>query len=85
MPSPWWWREFVANFKSKSMSAQRVERVEFEEAFDSICIDLVSAKVGGQVLSCSDEWFAKASNLIAAKPPISKPGEFTFEGAWYDG
>ena len=36
-------------------------------------------------MSFSDEWFADADNLTTKTPPISKPGTFTYKGAWYDG
>jgi allantoicase len=47
--------------------------------------DLISASLGSKVLSFSDEWFAAASNLITATPPIRRPGHFVHSGAWYDG
>jgi allantoicase len=47
--------------------------------------DLISAPLGSKVLSCSDEWFADASNLLTPTPPIRKIGVFTHAGAWYDG
>ena len=48
-------------------------------------IDLVSAALGGQILSFSDQWFADASNLLTPTPPIRAPGKMVFTGAWYDG
>ena len=33
----------------------------------------------------SDEFFAKASNLIAPNAPIHKPNTYVATGAWYDG
>jgi allantoicase len=47
--------------------------------------DLVSAALGGKILSFSDEWFAEASNLLATAAPIRQPGKMVFSGAWYDG
>lgn len=47
--------------------------------------DVVGEKLGGAVLSCSDEWFAAAENLIKPKPPIRDATRFTHAGAWYDG
>ncbi|KAG0217986.1 allantoicase [Mortierella sp. GBAus27b] len=48
-------------------------------------IDLAVATRGGKVLTCSDEWFADASNLLTATAPIHAPGRFVPTGAWYDG
>lgn len=36
-------------------------------------------------MTCSDEWFADAKNLLTAAAPISAPGRFVPTGAWYDG
>ena len=47
--------------------------------------DLVNSALGSRILSFSDEWFAAAENLTNPKPPIRKPGVFTYAGAWYDG
>lgn len=47
--------------------------------------DLVSSALGSRILAFSDEWFAAAENLTNPKPPVRKPGVFTFAGAWYDG
>lgn len=47
--------------------------------------DLLSERVGGKVLGCSDEFFAAAENLVKAKPPIFIPDKFTDNGKWMDG
>lgn len=58
----------------------------FFEAIEQLTgIDLVSAALGGQVLECSDEFFAAAENLINPAPPIHKPGVFVPTGSWFDG
>ena len=44
-----------------------------------------SAPLGSSVVSCSDEFFASASNLLTPTPPIHRPGVFVETGAWYDG
>lgn len=41
--------------------------------------------MGSRILAFSDEWFAGAENLTNPKPPVRKPGVFTYAGAWYDG
>jgi allantoicase len=53
--------------------------------FSLTSIDLISKPLGSRILSCSDEWFAAAENLITPTPPVRKPGVFTHAGAWYDG
>lgn len=51
----------------------------------TVCLDLVSATLGGKVLAFSDEWFAEATNLLTPTPPIRQPGKMVYSGAWYDG
>lgn len=46
---------------------------------------MIGKKLGGSIISFSDEWFAAAENLITAGAPIRQPGKFTPAGAWYDG
>jgi len=46
---------------------------------------LISATLGGQVLSFSDQWFADATNLLTPTPPIRQLGKMVYSGAWYDG
>ena len=48
-------------------------------------IDLISDLVGGQVLDFNDEFFAEATNLIKASPPVWKEDEYTDHGKWMDG
>ncbi|CAI4921559.1 ANL_HP_G0004670.mRNA.1.CDS.1 [Saccharomyces cerevisiae] len=48
-------------------------------------VDVIGSKLGGQVVSFSDEWFASAENLIQPTAPIRDPTRFVHSGAWYDG
>lgn len=48
-------------------------------------VDLASSRYGGEVVWCSDEFFAAASNLVHPAPPVWKEGEFTEYGKWMDG
>lgn len=48
-------------------------------------VDVIGAKLGGQVVSFSDEWFAAAENLIQPRAPVRDATRFTHAGAWYDG
>jgi len=56
-----------------------------QKALCLLFVDLVSAPLGGKVLSFSDEWFAEASNLLTPTPPIRQLGKMVYTGAWYDG
>lgn len=53
--------------------------------YTDLSTDLISAPLGGKVLSCSNEWFAEASNLLSPTAPIQQPGKQVYSGAWYDG
>lgn len=48
-------------------------------------VDLASARYGGEVVWCNDEFFAPVSNLISPAAPVWKEGEFTEHGKWMDG
>lgn len=48
-------------------------------------VDLASARYGGEVVWCNDEFFAPAANLINPAAPVWKEGEFTDRGKWMDG
>ena len=48
-------------------------------------VDLATARYGGAVVWCSDEFFAAASNLVSPVPPIWQEGVFTDHGKWMDG
>lgn len=58
---------------------------DFVAKVSSRYTDVIGAKLGGEVLSFSDQWFAEASNLIQPGLPIRQIGKFTPAGAWYDG
>jgi len=47
--------------------------------------ELLSDKVGGAVLGCSDQWFAACVNLIKFAPPIWDAEKFVDTGKWMDG
>lgn len=47
--------------------------------------DLASERVGAEVLSCSDDFFAPKENLIKAAPAIFIPDKYTDNGKWMDG
>ena len=48
-------------------------------------IDLLSEKYGGQALTCNDEFFAEANNLVKTSEPIFIEEKYTDRGKWMDG
>ena len=48
-------------------------------------VDLASNQAGGEVLWCSDEFFAEASNLLKPEPAIFDSERYTERGKWMDG
>ena len=48
-------------------------------------INLASRALGGDVLSCSDDFFAEKDNLLLASEPVFLPEKFTAYGKWMDG
>jgi allantoicase len=48
-------------------------------------VDLASASVGGQVLHCSDDFFAEAQGMLSPEPAMFVPGKYTDRGKWMDG
>ena len=48
-------------------------------------VDLLSERYGGQALSCNDEFFAEASNLVKRSEPVFIDDKYTDRGKWMDG
>jgi allantoicase len=48
-------------------------------------VDLLSERYGGQALSCNDEFFAEASNLVKRSEPVFIEDKYTDRGKWMDG
>ncbi|HEX2154743.1 MAG TPA: allantoicase [Acidimicrobiia bacterium] len=48
-------------------------------------VDLASSRYGGEVVWCSDEFFAASANLVAPSAPVWREEEFTDHGKWMDG
>lgn len=48
-------------------------------------VDLLSERYGGQPLSCNDEFFAEASNLVKRAEPVFIEDKYTGRGKWMDG
>jgi allantoicase len=48
-------------------------------------VDLASERLGGTVLSATDDFFAPKENLLKAGPAISLPDKYIDTGKWMDG
>ena len=48
-------------------------------------VDLASASLGGDVLACSDDFFAGAASMLSPEPAVFIPGKYTERGKWMDG
>jgi len=48
-------------------------------------VDLAQERLGGAVLSASDEFFAPKENLLKASQPVFIEGKYTDLGKWMDG
>jgi allantoicase len=59
--------------------------LELEQKLKTHCIDLVSERVGGETLSCSDDFFAGMENLIKPGRGVFIDDKFTDRGKWMDG
>ncbi|KZT58885.1 allantoicase [Calocera cornea HHB12733] len=66
------------------MAYERVPLDRFQEVFGTTT-ELSSVSLGGKVLSCSDEFFADASNLLKVEPSASLKGQFGPKGSLFDG
>ncbi|CAO1634174.1 unnamed protein product [Parajaminaea phylloscopi] len=63
-----------------------VRRLSLDQAHIlETCTEVSSAVLGGRILSCSDEWFAPASDLLKVQPAASLKGQFGPNGALFDG
>ena len=56
-----------------------------DDRFSSIYMDLLSERLGGRVIACSDDWFAGAENMLKPGRGVFKEGLFVSTGKWMDG
>ncbi|OZG70261.1 allantoicase [Hahella sp. CCB-MM4] len=59
-------------------------KIEYNR-FSSRFTDLASSRLGGQALSCSDDFFAEMENLLSPKPAVFIEDKYTHRGKWMDG
>ncbi|KAL1408127.1 Allantoicase [Vanrija albida] len=57
----------------------------FDGTLKSKYTEVSTSAIGGQVLACSDDFFASRDNLIKPGPSVSMKGQFGPNGALYDG
>ncbi|ANZ75126.1 BA75_02403T0 [Komagataella pastoris] len=67
------------------MKVTRTDQQRFQDEVVLKYTDVIGEKLGGKVLSFSDEFFAKAENLLKPTAPIRDATRFVHTGAWYDG
>tara|TARA_R110002153_G_scaffold6556_1_gene29906 strand:- start:4405 stop:5454 length:1050 start_codon:yes stop_codon:yes gene_type:complete len=58
---------------------------ELELKLKNQFVDLASERVGGETLSCSDDFFAEMENLLKSGRGIFIDDKFTERGKWMDG
>lgn len=61
------------------------EEAQLEQKFKTHYVDLASERVGGETLSCSDDFFAEMENLLKTGRGIFIEEKFTERGKWMDG
>lgn len=61
------------------------EPLELERKLKTHSVDLASERLGGETLSCSDDFFAEMENLIKPGRGIFIDDKFTDRGKWMDG
>lgn len=65
----------------KNMTTENTLHTEFTQTY----VDLLAARVGGQALACSDDFFASMENLIKPGRGIFIEDKYTDRGKWMDG
>ncbi|HKJ52512.1 MAG TPA: allantoicase [Gammaproteobacteria bacterium] len=48
-------------------------------------INLASPRLGAEIVSCSDDFFADCSRMLSPEPPVFIDGKFDDNGKWMDG
>lgn len=54
-------------------------------AFVHQWIDLAQQRLGAEIVSCSDDFFAECSRMLNPEPPVFIDGKFDDNGKWMDG
>ncbi len=61
--------------------ARKIEHNRFSKKYT----DLASVGLGGQTLSCSDDFFAEMENMLNPTPAVFIEDKYTHRGKWMDG
>lgn len=75
----------MADINTQEQNKLTGDALELERKLKTHCVDLVSERVGGETLSCSDDFFAGMENLLKEGRGIFIDGKFTDRGKWMDG
>ncbi|UZJ53020.1 hypothetical protein CBS101457_002340 [Exobasidium rhododendri] len=68
-----------------SIQFEPVALENFSKVLGTTSTEVSSVALGGKILSCSDEWFAPATDLLKVGPAESMKGQFGPTGALFDG
>lgn len=61
------------------------KNLTLQQQFSRNAVDLASERVGGETLSCSDDFFAEMENLLKTGRGIFINDKYTERGKWMDG
>lgn len=67
------------------MNLENLNKEELNTYFTQNLIDMAQARLGGETLACSDDFFAEMENLIKPGRGIFIEEKFTDRGKWMDG
>lgn len=70
---------------TQAQNALDEKGTELEMKLKTHFVDLVSERVGGETLSCSDDFFAEMENLLKPGRGIFIDDKYTERGKWMDG
>ncbi len=75
----------MLNIDTQQQNKLSGAQLELENKFKTNSVDLASERVGGETLSCSDDFFAEMENLIKPGRGVFIDDKFTDRGKWMDG
>ncbi len=70
---------------TQEMNKLTGKNAELELRLKTYYVDLASERVGGETISCSDDFFAEMENLLKAGRGIFIDDKYTERGKWMDG
>ncbi|GHE82914.1 allantoicase [Thalassotalea profundi] len=75
----------MANIDTQQQNKLSGKALALEQKLKTYSVDLASERLGGETLSCSDDFFAGMENLIKPGRGIFIDDKFTDRGKWMDG